>query len=152
MKKIAVFLLLLIAFPVMSGAENLAVLDKAGLDELVSSNKGKVVMLNFFATWCPPCRLEIRGLVDMRKKYPEDKVAIIGLAVDEDITPVMPFVRKAGIDYPVFVVGKDVTGAFSISSVPHNAFYDKNGVLVVSAPGMVTTTVLGEVFDDLLAK
>ena len=51
-------------------------------------------MLNFFATWCPPCKVEIPELVNIRKDYSKDDLVIIGLDVDEDMAPVMPFVEK----------------------------------------------------------
>ena len=58
---------------------------------LFVSHKGKAVMLNFFATWCPPCRMEIPDLVKIHEKYADKGVVIIGLSVDEDKNAVPGF-------------------------------------------------------------
>ena len=63
---------------------------KTSLAEL----KGKVVLLNFWATWCPPCRVEIPELIKTSKAYADKGVVIISLSVDEDSAPVLPFVKK----------------------------------------------------------
>src|SRR5438034_1178856 len=62
--------------------------------------KGKVVLLNFWATWCGPCRAEIPGLIELQKKYP-DKLQVIGLAVDVDSAEeVKQYAAKVGMNYP----------------------------------------------------
>lgn len=152
MKKLFLAFLLLCLLPGLARAASLAVLDKAGLDEIVGANRGKVIMVNFFATWCPPCRAEIASLVKSRQKFPEDSFLLLGLAVDEDVSAVKPFIEKAGINYPVYVVGKDVTDAFGISSVPYNAFYDRGGTLVISSPGLIPDRLLDSVVDDLTGR
>mgnify|MGYP001298537547 CR=1 FL=1 len=87
MKKIFLPLLLCLLLPCAAWAETLPSLNLAGLTDLLAKNKGKVVMLNFFATWCPPCRVEIPELIKTSKAYADKGVVIISLSVDEDPAP-----------------------------------------------------------------
>ena len=105
-----------------------------------------------FATWCPPCRVEIPELIKTSKAYADKGVLIISLAVDEDAAPVAPFVKKMGMDYPVYLAGRDITRAYQVSSIPHNAFYAKDGTLVLSEPGMADESMLKMVIDKLLSQ
>ena len=154
MKKICLGILLMAVFCAgvsMVHAAEPKEIGQADLSKLLAENKGKVVMLNFFATWCPPCKVEIPELVNIRKDYSKDDLVIIGLDVDEDMAPVMPFVEKNGINYPVYKAGKSVTDHFRVTSVPHNAFFAKNGKMIISEPGMADRELLKQVIDDLLA-
>lgn len=150
MKKLFLSLLLCLLLPCAAWAGGLPSLDLAGLTDLLVKNKGKVVVLNFFATWCPPCRVEIPELIRTGKAYADKEVLIIGLAVDEDPAPVAPFVKKAGMEYPVYLAGRDIARAYGVSSIPHNVFYAKNGALALSEPGMADETMLKMVIDKLL--
>src|SRR5882762_5624625 len=74
--------------------------------------KGKIVLLNFWATWCGPCRAEIPDLVDLQKRY-SDKLEIIALATDEDDADlVRRFVTKSGINYRVAMVTDEVRNSY----------------------------------------
>ena len=127
-------------------------LDKAGLANLLRQNKGKVIMLNFFATWCPPCRVELPELVKLRDAYPEKELLLLGLSVDEDKSAVPSFVNMAGVNYPVYMAARDITDEYQVTSVPHNAFYGRDGKLVISEPGMAAADLLEKVVDDLLKQ
>lgn len=150
MKRLLLILLALLALPALAFAGQPEPIDSAALDALLAKNRGKVVMLNFFATWCPPCRAEIPEIVKMRNKFSDDKLLVIGLSVDEDASVVNPFISKNGINYPVYMAQKDVTDAFRVSQVPHNAFFNTRGELVISEPGMADANVLDQVVNDLL--
>src|SRR5262249_41376390 len=86
-----------------------------GLDGQILSPaewQGKAVLLNFWATWCPPCREEIPDLIELQAKY-RDRLQIVGLSVDEG-TPdaVKSFVQKARMNYPVAVVSPEFQAKF----------------------------------------
>lgn len=149
MKKILLPLLLALFLPLAVQAQTPAGIDNAALQQLLAKNRGKVVMLNFFATWCPPCRAEIPEIVKMRNAFPEAKLLVIGLSVDEKNAPVTSFMEKTGINYPVYMADRSVTDAYGISSVPHNAFYAPDGKLIISEPGMASAEVLDQVVSDL---
>ena len=118
----------------------------------IEQHKGKVVVLNFFATWCVPCQEEIPGLVNLRRRYPVDKVAILGISLDEDPTLVPPFVGRFGINYPVRMASRDLMRMFNIRSVPHNTVYDTMGRLVVNQPGLIAEEALKDAIDQLLEQ
>ena len=118
----------------------------------IDQHKGKVVVLNFFATWCAPCQEEIPGLVKLRRRYPVDKVVILGISLDEDQTLVPPFIGKYGINYPVKMASMDILRMFSIRSVPHNTVYDVAGRLVANQPGLIAEKDFQEAIDRLLEQ
>ena len=74
--------------------------DLAGKDLSLASARGKVVLLNFWATWCGPCRAEIPSLIELQNRY-KDRLQIIGLADDDDQDAVKQLVDSEGINYPV---------------------------------------------------
>ncbi|MBD5538774.1 MAG: redoxin domain-containing protein [Desulfovibrio sp.] len=155
MKRIVValvFCLLLPCAAFAAGEADIKPLDQAGLTALLQKNKGKVVMLNFFATWCPPCRVEMPELVKVRDTYPASELLLVGLSVDEDSAPVVPFIKKAKVNYPVYMAARDVTDAYRVTSVPHNVFFARDGHMVISEPGIADANVIGQVMDDLLGK
>ena len=71
----------------------------------LSAYKGNVIVLNFWATWCEPCRVEIPLLIRLHDKYSEKGLTVVGLSVDRDLEKVPPFARRLGVTYPIFVIG-----------------------------------------------
>jgi len=118
----------------------------------IDQHRGKVVVLNFFATWCVPCREGIPGLVNLRRRYPVDRVAILGISLDENPDLVPPFIGKYGINYPVKMANADVLRMFNIRSVPHNTIYDPAGRLVANQPGFIAEEDFKAFIDQLLEQ
>lgn len=150
MKKALIALLLLAILPCAAFAEDPPELNNAALQQMIAKNRGKAIMINFFATWCPPCRAEIPEITKLRGSYPESRLLIVGLSVDQDAAVVGPFMKQTGINYPVFMAGQSITDSYGVSSVPHNAFIAPDGKLVISEPGMANEEVLRKVVSDLL--
>ena len=122
-----------------------------GLQKLVRAGKGRPVVVNFFATWCPPCKAEIPMLVEMTNKY-KGKVNFVGLTVDNDATvaKVLPYVAQMKINYPVYRAGSDVVQAFSIRSIPFNVGYGKNGKVAWAFSGFLDEAAFEEMVRELL--
>ncbi len=82
-------------------APNFALTDINGHPLQLSDYKGKVVLLDFWATWCAPCRSEIPHFIAWQKQYGPQGLQVIGLSMDDDSKPVPAFIQQFGIDYPV---------------------------------------------------
>lgn len=125
---------------------------REALLEMVRANPGKIVFINFFASWCPPCRQEIPELVAIRKAYPETALALVGVALDEDAARLASFAASAGFNYPVYRAEAGVPALYGVMSIPHNVVYDTQGRLVVSEAGMVDAASLRVFLDAALAE
>ncbi|HYD84887.1 MAG TPA: TlpA disulfide reductase family protein [Opitutus sp.] len=93
--------------------------------------KGKVVVVDFWATWCGPCRMEIPGYVELQKKH-GDKLAIIGMSVDQAGPGVVKkFMEKNKVDYTVVMADEDVVSKFGgsegINAIPTTFIIDREG-------------------------
>ena len=97
-----------------------------------SDFKDKVVILDFWATWCPPCRKEIPDLVELQNQYRDKGVVIIGISVDEEGPKVVsPFIKKNNLNYPVVMATASVQSKFGgISSIPTTFVFDRHGQIV----------------------
>jgi thiol-disulfide isomerase/thioredoxin len=93
--------------------------------------KGKIVIVDFWATWCPPCIGEIPQFVQLSKKYGKDGVVFVGISLDQgDTAPakVKAFVAKYGVPYRISMVDDDVAKAFSLGeSIPMTVIVDRSG-------------------------
>ncbi len=116
-------------------------LDQKGLAALVKESGGRPVVLNFFATWCPPCRAEIPDIAAMQRKF-KGKVVVVGLSVDDDRTAgTLPaFLERMGVDYPVYRAELDLVQLFGIRSIPFNVGYDAKGKLAWAYAGVVESS------------
>ncbi|MDY0082845.1 MAG: TlpA disulfide reductase family protein [Ignavibacteriaceae bacterium] len=119
-----------------------------------SDYKDKVVIIDFWATWCPPCRRGIPDLISIQNEFKND-VVIVGISLDGDktIKDVPGFVKEYGINYPV-VYGdeKTVTAYGGIQAIPTSFVIDKKGNIVDQHVGLVDINVYVNKINDLLKK
>ncbi len=122
-----------------------------GFERLLEQHKGKIVLVNFFATWCPPCKKELPHLVSVARKRSKD-IVVIGLSVDKKPQLLPPFLKTYGVKYAVYVADSELQRLFKVRSIPHNAMFDKDGELVANESGLVTERELNKFIDKVLAR
>jgi len=117
-----------------------------------SSLKGKGYIVNFFATWCPPCRAEIPDMVEVQKKYEKKGFTFVGIAVNETLPKVQNFMKSSGITYPVLMATPELIRTFSgyaaggISGIPTSFVVDSSGQLI----GVVVGGRSQEAFEQMV--
>lgn len=111
--------------------------DLAGKDVRLSDFKGKVVILDFWATWCGPCRMEVPHFKELHKQYKSKGVAIVGIALDQQGAKVVaPFIEKNQIEYVTLIGTPDVVSRYgNIRGIPTTFIIDQKGKIVTSFTG-----------------
>jgi peroxiredoxin len=100
--------------------------------------RGKVVLVNFWATWCPPCRKEMPDLETLYKQFKDQGLVILAIS-DEDAGKVKPFVAEQKVTYPILLdPGRRVNELFRIEGIPKTFVYDRGGKLVAQSIDMRT--------------
>lgn len=119
-------------------AVNFTLTDLNGKPWTLKDLKGKVVMLNFWATWCPPCRKEMPDLEELYKQFEPQGLVILGIS-DDDPEKVREFAQKQGTTYPVLLdPGSKVNELLHINGIPKTFVYDREGKIVAQSIDMRT--------------
>jgi peroxiredoxin len=112
--------------------------DLSGKNWTLKDLRGKVVLLNFWATWCPPCRKEMPDLETLYRRFEPQGLVILGVS-DEDTDKVKPFIEQQEITYPVLLdPGRKVNELFQIQGIPKTFVYDREGKIVAQSIDMRT--------------
>jgi thiol-disulfide isomerase/thioredoxin len=123
--------------------------DLNGRDVRLDRYKGKILIVNFWATWCAPCRVEIPAFMDLYNRYRRLGVEVIGINVNEPADTVRPYAREMRISYPV-LLGKDrqdVLDAFGpILGLPTTVVVNRDGSICQRYPGFTRK----QTFEDLI--
>ncbi len=102
----------------------------------ISQFKGKVIVLNFWATWCPPCVAELPALIQLQTTYGND-IQVIGINVDQDTSKVSSFIKSKGITYPIgYATPKLISAYGNIQSIPTTFIIDRNFKIVDTVIGL----------------
>ena len=129
----------------------LPILD-GGEDWNFADQRGKVVVVNYWATWCPPCRLETPGLVNVANEYKSRGVEMVGVSMDENLSDILPFVEKYKMPYQILLPGGDPNAGDGGMALPTTFLYDKNGKLAKKYTGMIMESTLKSDIESLLAE
>ncbi len=112
--------------------------DTQGRPVTLSEYKGKVVLLDFWATWCPACQSEIPWYLEFEKKYKDKGLVVIGVAMDkEGLKVVQPYMQQKQMDYTVVLGSDDLGPQFGFKTIPVTFLIDKSGNVAVAHTGIV---------------
>ena len=128
--------------------------DTRGRQLSLSDYKGKVVLLNFWATWCPPCRAEIPDLIKLQKQYRDQGLRIIGITYPrEKNSEVLRFIRKLGMNYRVARGTKATKAHFTSSgTLPMTVIIDRDGNVRDVVEGIMYESEFDEKVKPLLSR
>lgn len=123
--------------------------DLNGKEMSFAEYRGKVVLLNIWATWCPPCVKEIPDLNEVHHAYKNRDVIVLGVSVDASAEDVRQALKgKIKVDYPVWHADADFIRRFQIRSIPHTMIVNKEGVIVEEMMGIQSR----DAFESALRK
>ena len=118
----------------------------------LSDFRGKVVVLNFWATWCAPCRVETPWLVELYRQYQQRGLEIVGISMDDGGThPVEKFVQEMNVNYPVLMGSNSVTDSYGgLRFLPQTFFIDRDGRIERHTMGLTSRSDLEDDIKHLL--
>jgi thiol-disulfide isomerase/thioredoxin len=123
----------------------------------LSKMEGKVVLINFWATWCGPCRMEIPEFNELQKSYHEKGLEILGISVSDNKKQLKNFTKSFTVDYPMLYgstrdMNKIMRDYGGVYAVPSSFLVGKNGSIVWSYPGAILKNYDPQTFTDLIYR
>jgi cytochrome c biogenesis protein CcmG/thiol:disulfide interchange protein DsbE len=129
-------------------APGFTLVDMNGRSVSLADFKGKVVILDFWATWCPPCKREIPDFIKLQSEYGSKGVQIVGIALDQP-NKVQAFVKDNGMNYPVLLGTDEVAAHYGgVEAIPTTFIIDKHGKIVTKYEGFRSK----ETFENQIKK
>jgi peroxiredoxin len=118
-------------------APDFALTNLSGQTVRLSDFKGKIVLLDFWATWCPPCRMEIPNFVQLQKQYADRGFTVLGIALDDEGAAVVkPLAQKLGVNYPLVIGNTQVAEAYGgIQALPTTFLIGRDGAILKTFVG-----------------
>ena len=136
-----------------SPAPNFTLTDLNGQPLELASYRGKVVLLDFWATWCTPCRAEIPHFIEFQNTYRDQGFQAIGISMDDDLKPVRPFYEQFKMNYPVALGNEKLAQAYGgILGLPVTFLIDRDGRIAAKYVGAVDIGVIQQGVQSLLQK
>jgi peroxiredoxin len=127
--------------------------DLAGKEVRLSDYHGKVVLLNFWATWCPPCKEEMPWFVDLQQRYGPQGLQVIGVAMDDSgEKTIASFTKRLGVNYPVLLGKESVAQAYGdVQFLPDTFYIGRDGKIVAHVQGLINRKEIEETVKKALA-
>jgi len=118
----------------------------------LAEQRGKVVLLNFWATWCGPCKMEIPWFIEFQQKYKDKGFTVIGVAEDDEGWEVVkPYLEKKQVNYPVVLFTTQLEQAYGgIEALPTTFLLDRQGRVMATHVGLVTKKEYSDEIEKLL--
>jgi peroxiredoxin len=162
MKRVAV-LVFLLAFAIITtgsltiasnqAAPDFTLTDLSGKSISLSDLKGKVIFVNFWATWCGPCRHEIPDFIEFYKENKDKGVVILGVSVDKSVNKVRDFVDDNGINYPIAMATDDMVKDYKPGKfIPTTIIIDSDGMIQEKKVGVMDKATLEHFFKEYSGK
>ena len=142
------------ALPKLGAAPAWTLQDLAGKPVSSADLKGKVVVVDFWATWCGPCKMEIPGYIALQQKYGKDGLVIVGVSLDQGGPEVVkPFAEKNGINYPLVMGDEGIVAAFGgVEGIPTTFLIDRSGQIRDRKVGAEETAVYEKKIASVLGE
>lgn len=119
-----------------SAAPSFELEDLSGKKVRLQDFRGRPVLLDFWATWCGPCRLSIPAVQDFYRRHQQEGLMVLGITMDDDRGDVFPFVERFKMTYPVLYAGaSSVGGDYQVQGIPTFVFIDQQGQIVEKYEG-----------------
>ncbi len=122
-----------------------------GRDWTLAQHRGQVVLVNCWATWCPPCRAEMPELVALQAHYTPRGFQIVGVNMDQDESAVAPFVNAHNLNYPVLLPRAPFALAEGVDALPTSILIDRQGRVARRYIGMISEAAVRDDIEKLLA-
>ena len=133
-------------------AAQLSIRDLSGAEINSANYKGKVVLVDFWATWCVPCEAEIPHLVEWQKQYEGDGLQVVGLSMDDTVSPVRNYAAKHSMQYPIAMADDKTIAAFGgVLGLPVNILIGRDGKVIAKHVGVTDIAALQKEVEQALA-
>lgn len=127
--------------------------DLAGQQIALSELRGKVVLVNIWATWCPPCRAELPMIEEAQRRYGERGFVVLAVNQAEERALVADFMREYGLSFPVLLDSDGaVSRLYATQALPSSFFIDRQGVIRTLYRGPLTQSVMAGVIEQLVTE
>ena len=127
--------------------------DASGKSVKLSDFRGKVVLLNFWATWCGGCQVEIPWFIEFQNQYKDNGLAVIGVSLDADgWKSVRPYVKEKAVNYTIVIGSGDVAQLYRVTAMPVTLLIDREGRIAATHTGLVNKSDYKAEVETLLGE
>ncbi len=134
-----------------SGSTDMPVMDVQGFGDFLLEQRGKVVVVDFWATWCGPCRKKLPALMACRDRFSEEEVAMLGISLDFNPETLRSFLKVNQLNYPISLAEDGFGAELGVQAIPLLHVYDAAGELVIVEEGLTSPETLCQEVGRLIA-